>query len=75
MAESLLEQAKVWGFVCQCNDQDNWQIFPEQKTERWKLQLVGNRWLLIISEVPQVCFWPDEASAFLERHRYFVRKG
>lgn len=71
MTESLLTQAEAWGFVCKCNLDGNWQIIPEIPTEKWKLVLVESRWLLLIRDIPQVSFWPEEAQAFLSRR---VRK-
>lgn len=69
MIERVLSQAKVWGFVCECDFQGNWQILPQQKASRWKLQQVGDKWLLVIGDVPQVSCWSEEAIAFLERRR------
>lgn len=67
MTESLLSQARNWGFVCNCDEKGNWQILPKQPHERWKLQLVRDKWLLVVGDVPQISCWPEEAIAFLER--------
>jgi len=67
MTESLLTQAEAWGFVCKCNLDGNRQIIPKTPTEEWKLQLVDSRWLLLIRDLPQVIFLPEEAQAFLSR--------
>ncbi len=67
MIKSLLSQAQTWGFLCQRDHLGNWQILPQQPTKKWKLQQVEDRWLLLISDVPQVNLYPPEAIAFLER--------
>lgn len=70
MRETVLSQARNWGFVCQEDNQGTWRIFPQQLTDRWKMQLVGDRWLLMVGDVPQISLHPHEAIAFLERRRY-----
>jgi len=67
MNESILNQAYAWGFVCNQAVNGNWQILPRQKTQRWELQLVEDKWLLLVGAVPQVNLHPDEAIAFLKR--------
>ena len=74
MGESLLTQASAWGFVCQCNLDGIWQIIPKSATEEWKLQQVESRWLLLIRDLPQVSFLPEEAQAFLSRRRSKLEK-
>lgn len=69
MTENVLGQARAWEFVCHCEHDGTWQILPQQKNERWKLQLEGNRWLLIVGNVPQINFYPHEAINFLELRR------
>ncbi len=69
MTEDVLSQALAWGFVCYSEHDGTWQILPQEKNERWKLQLEGNRWLLIVDNVPQINFYPDEAINFLELRR------
>ncbi len=69
MNETILSQANTWGFVCDSDDRGKCKILPSKKTERWKLQLVGERWLLIVGDVPQMLCHPTEAIAFLERRR------
>jgi len=69
MKETVLKQARAWGFICQKDTQETWEILPKQPTERWKMKLVEDRWLLIVGNVPQINFYPHEAIAFLERHR------
>jgi hypothetical protein len=68
MKETVLKQARAWGFICQKDTQETWEILPKQPTERWKMKLLGDRWLLIVGNVPQLNFYPHEAIAFLERH-------
>ncbi len=67
--ETVLKQAKSWGFICEADTHGIWQILPQQSTERWKMQLVEERWLLIIGDIPQINLHPYEAIAFLERRR------
>jgi len=69
MNASVLNQAKDWGFICECDQTDTWQILPQKRIARWKLRLVGERYLLIVGGVPQVNLHPPEALAFLERRR------
>jgi hypothetical protein len=70
LIEMVLERAKSWGFVCKEDTEGSWQIFPQQPTQRWKMHLLGDRWLLLIGDVPQVNLHPHEAIAFLERRRF-----
>lgn len=65
----MLRQASTWGFVCNEDSQGNMQILPPHPSERWKLQQVGEQWLLLIGNVPQVNLHSAEAIAFLERRR------
>lgn len=74
MTTSVLNQAKDWGFVCERDQTGNWQIFPPQKTARWELRLVGDRFLLIVGGVPQATLHPPEAIAFLDRRRSSQKK-
>ncbi len=74
MINSVLNQAKAWGFICERNQKSNWRLFSQQKTARWELQLVEDRWLLIVGNVLQVNLRPAEAIAFLERRRSRVKE-
>jgi hypothetical protein len=67
MNEMILSQANAWGFPCACSVRGNYQILPQQKTERWILQLVEERWFLLVGDVPQINLRPQEATVFLER--------
>lgn len=69
MNDRIFSQAHTWGFVCDSDAMGKYQIFPQKTTERWKLQLIGERWLLTVGDVPQILFHPSEAIAFLERRR------
>jgi hypothetical protein len=69
MNDRIFSQAHTWGFICDSDAVGNYQIFPQKTAERWKLQLAGERWLLIVGDVPQILFYPSEAVAFLERCR------
>lgn len=69
MVENVVSQALSWGFVCECDPQGNMQILPSRQTDRWELHEAGERWLLLVSGVPQVSLHTPEAIAFLERRR------
>ena len=75
MTEDVLSQASAWGFDCNSEDDENWQILPQQKNERWKLQLIEDRWLLSVSNVPQISLHPHEAIAFLELRHYSLKRS
>jgi len=68
MAQSLLDQASSGGYICKRGLSGNWKILPPQRTARWELQQVEDRWLLIVGGVAQVNLYPEEAEAFLKRH-------
>jgi hypothetical protein len=69
VVENVVSQALSWGFVCECDQLGNMQIFPLQATERWELREVGDRWLLLVGGVAQVSLHAPETLAFLERRR------
>jgi hypothetical protein len=69
MNDRILNLAQAWGFICNFDVQGKCQILPQQVAERWKLQLVGERWLLVVNDVPQILCHLSEAIAFLERQR------
>lgn len=76
MKEIVLKQAKAWRFLCQEDSQGNWQILPQQPADRWELQQVEDRWLLLVGDVPQVNLHPHEVISFLERrHSDFKRSS
>ena len=75
MTENVLSQARDWGFVCHCEPNGTWQILPQQNNQRWKLHSEGNRWLLIVGNVPQISFPPHEAIAFLELRRPSAKRS
>lgn len=59
----------MWGFICQIQESNSWLILPQQPNQRWKLQQVENRWILILGDVPQLRLYAQEAIAFLEARR------
>lgn len=65
--DKICTQAQIWGFTCECDAQGKGQILPQKITERWKMQLAEDRWLLIVGDVPQILFHSVEALVFLER--------
>jgi len=74
MIEEILSKAEAWNFVCQCDHHNKCQILPQQKTERWKLLLVADRWMLIVGDVPQINLRPEEALVFLKSRRSHNRQ-
>ena len=70
MTETILSQARECGFVCQSSPEGDWQIGPPNSTDRWSLQQVKDRWILLVEDVPQVNFLSSEAIAFLARRRF-----
>ncbi|MGB5959204.1 MAG: hypothetical protein WBG73_00990 [Coleofasciculaceae cyanobacterium] len=72
MVENVVSQALTWGFICECDQLGNMQIFPSQPTEKWELRQAGDRWLLLVSGVPQISLHVPETLAFLERRRLIV---
>jgi hypothetical protein len=67
MAQNILNQASSWEFICKSEPFGNWKIFPREKTAKWELQQVEDRWLLLVGGVAQVNLHPAEAQAFLKR--------
>jgi hypothetical protein len=65
--QSVLNQASTWGFSCERDPHNNWQILPNLRTTSWKLQQNGERWLLVVDGVAQVNLHSQEAIAFLKR--------
>jgi hypothetical protein len=76
LLDPVVTQAKIWGFICQCQESKYWQILPRQTTERserprrftaglpltsWKLQQIEDRWILIVGDVPQIRLHSKEA--------------
>ena len=53
--------------VCKSEPLGNWKILPSQKTARWELQQVEDRWLLVVGGVAQVNLYQAEAQVFLKR--------
>jgi hypothetical protein len=42
-------------------------ITPIRSNESWRLKFVDERWILIVNEIPQIAFSPDETLKFLTR--------
>lgn len=67
MNNKVFTQAQCWGFICKSDAPTRCLILPQKTTESWKLQLVEDKWLLIVNNVPQMLCHPSEAVAFLKR--------
>ena len=70
MSDLVISQAENWGFICQTQQSNRWQILPLEANQRWKLEKVEDRWILIVGDVPQLRLQTEEAIAFLENHRF-----
>ena len=68
MGREILSQAIAWGLSYE-PDEDGPKIFPRRESERWKLKLIDDRWLLSIGNAPQIRFCSQEALAFIARRR------
>ncbi|WP_036478468.1 hypothetical protein [Myxosarcina sp. GI1] len=66
MLDSVVSQARTWGFICQCQESNSWLILPQNPDQRWKLQQVEERWILSVGDIPQLRLHTEEAIAFLE---------
>ena len=69
MVREVLSQAVAWGLSYESGDDNEPKILPQRKSERWKLKLVDDRWVLTIGNVPQIRFCSQEALAFIARRR------
>lgn len=67
MAQSLLNEASSWGFVCKRESSGNWKILPHPKADLWELRQVEDRCLLLVGGVAQVNLQPEEVLVFLKR--------
>ncbi|MCG8367339.1 MAG: hypothetical protein MJA27_28885 [Pseudanabaenales cyanobacterium] len=69
IVREILGQAVAWGLSYEPDGEDGPKILPWRKSERWKLNLIDDRWLLSIGNVPQIRFCSQEALAFIARRR------
>ena len=67
LLDPVVNKARTWGFICQCQESNSWLILPQNPDQIWKLQQVEERWILSVRDVPQLCLHAQEAIAFLER--------
>ncbi|MGJ3252673.1 MAG: hypothetical protein ACFE0J_16315 [Elainellaceae cyanobacterium] len=65
--KQILHRFKAEGCVCQIDPTNRWRIYPPLKGETWKLQQDGDRWILLISQKPQISLTSNEAVAFVKR--------
>ncbi|NJK55051.1 MAG: hypothetical protein HC939_03280 [Pleurocapsa sp. SU_5_0] len=68
LLNSVISQAKEWGFICQYQESSSWLIFSLQPDRKWKLQQDEDRWILIVGNIPQLRLHTSEAIAFLKRY-------
>ncbi len=66
MLDPVISQAREWGFICQRQESNSWLILPQQSNQKWRLQQIAERWILIVGDVPQLRLYAEEAIAFLE---------
>lgn len=62
--EQLLQRALALGFEC-CSDRQRHVIRPRQSS--WYLCYGKGRWVLFVSDTPQIHFSYDEVMKFLDR--------
>ena len=65
--QSVLNQAEAWGFICERDSHNDWEILPKLGTRSWKLKQSEERWLLLVNGVAQVTLHEPEAIPFLKR--------
>ncbi|MGD1863832.1 MAG: hypothetical protein ACFB0D_04685 [Phormidesmis sp.] len=63
----LLRISNALGFFSSQDDQARWRIQPSESEDFWYLQQEGERWLLVVNQVPQILLRLAEALAFLQR--------
>jgi hypothetical protein len=66
LLDPLVSQARELGFICQCQESNYWLILPQHSNQKWKLEQVEDRWILLVGDVAQLRLDPEEAIAFLE---------
>lgn len=66
-SDALPRSASALGFLCEKDEQGNWQIRTHGHSDHWYLQQDYQRWLLVINGVPQILFQRAEAIAFIKR--------
>lgn len=69
IARSSSQSSPSLGIYLSMSKSNSWQIFPKQPTQKWKLQQSEERWILIVSDIPQLLLHTSEAIAFLKRYR------
>ncbi|MEM8602375.1 MAG: hypothetical protein AAGF24_00880 [Cyanobacteria bacterium P01_H01_bin.121] len=67
--EDLLQYARKQGLVCRQALTGLWQISAADEACNWYLEQEQERWVLHISDVPQISFHTAEALRFLERYQ------
>ena len=65
MKQLVLEEAKKLGFFYQQDEENIWQILPQQQGATWKLSATNSRWILSLKDIPQLYLDSKEAIAFL----------
>jgi hypothetical protein len=73
MDDPVINQAKIWGFICRLTAKEQWEILSSDPKQGWCLSPVENRWCLKISNVSQIYLSQEETLAFLERRRSFLQ--
>jgi hypothetical protein len=70
----VISQARKFGFTCQLNDEGLWEISASSPQQRWKISQFEERWLLSISNIPQMYLTSSEVELFLKRRYSFLKK-
>ncbi|MGF1539560.1 MAG: hypothetical protein ACFCU5_03770 [Pleurocapsa sp.] len=64
-AQLVLKEAENWGFPCQINRENRWEILPIKPEKTWKLIEAESQWILSVKNIPQLRLNSQEAIAFL----------
>lgn len=65
--QPLLVKASDCGLACLTSEHDSYRIQPKTETPEWCLMAQEGSWLLVIRNIPQIRFGPEEALKFLDR--------
>ena len=69
LINDFVTQARQWGFICEADSQQRWQIFSTRDRATWQLGQDHQKWILSIRGVPQISLNRAEAIRFLQLRR------
>jgi hypothetical protein len=70
LINDFVTQARQWGFICEADPQQGWQIFSTRDRTTWQLDQDRQKWILSIRGVPQIS--QNRDSAGLIYHQWVV---